>query len=264
MQRAASSTASRSGGEELERLSQFACDLGPSRLDQAGRVDAVLGRVQVARVGRDEALRVTALVHRPTSIGLVGRKNDPSKAGAPRSRAAAAPPESSGTGLRERPFEPKVGIEPAVGGGDKPKKRDDGKDGRGTLAAMRRARSLARARAEACWQEAQDAPGAVDRGRWQARRPELPVAVPPDHDIRRDGISHAPAFRVECEQENLLALIPVTCSASDQEGEPCVGSDRRESCDFEHKYSAILDGHSRPSAEAAEAPRFPLRLTQKA
>lgn len=48
---------------EFERLRELARDLGRPRLKQAGRVDALLGRVQVARMGGDERLRMAVLVH---------------------------------------------------------------------------------------------------------------------------------------------------------------------------------------------------------
>jgi len=64
---------------ELERLRELARDLSRSRLDQAGRVNALLGRVQVARVGGDKAFRVSAFVHLPACIGSLERKDDPAR-----------------------------------------------------------------------------------------------------------------------------------------------------------------------------------------
>jgi hypothetical protein len=67
------------GGREFERLRELGRDLSRSCLDQAGRVNALLGGVEVARVGGDEALRVSALVPPPTSIGSLERKDDPAR-----------------------------------------------------------------------------------------------------------------------------------------------------------------------------------------
>ena len=82
------------GRRKLERLRQLACDLGRSRLDQARRVNALLGRVQVARLGGDKALRVSALVHPPTCIGSRERKDDPTR----RTRSPASRPHRAADG----------------------------------------------------------------------------------------------------------------------------------------------------------------------
>jgi len=82
------------GGRELERLRELARDLSRPRLDQAGRVNALLGGVQVARVGGDKAVRVSAFVHPPTCIGSLERKDDPAR----RTRSLASRPHRAADG----------------------------------------------------------------------------------------------------------------------------------------------------------------------
>ncbi len=74
------------GRRELKRPRQLARDLSRPRLDQAGRVNALLDGVQVAGLGGDEAVRVSALVRPATSIGSLERKDDPPGTRSPASR----------------------------------------------------------------------------------------------------------------------------------------------------------------------------------
>jgi hypothetical protein len=62
------------GGRELERLRQLAGDLSRSRLDQARRVNALPGRVHVARLRGNEALRVSLAVHPPSLYRIADGK----------------------------------------------------------------------------------------------------------------------------------------------------------------------------------------------